>query len=151
MRKKYRMSGIVVFIGYILLIPSILGVLTGLLISVGSGAGGASVLVQMKEDTRRTLQTASVPAPLIEKVVSLQPVQDAELASLSDSQKQAVTESQAHMVGGTAGAGIVGAAGVGAGIAFAIMCLVSGLVGWLLVMKKRVLQCTNCGAVIAAS
>ena len=34
---------------------------------------------------------------------------------------------------------------------FGISCLVGGLLGWLLVMKKKVLQCKNCGAVIAAS
>jgi hypothetical protein len=38
---------------------------------------------------------------------------------------------------------------------FAIFCGVSsfvgGLFGWLLIMKKRVLQCSACGAVINAS
>jgi hypothetical protein len=36
---------------------------------------------------------------------------------------------------------------IGWGIAF----FVSGLLGWLLVMKKRVLQCDVCGAVVNAS
>jgi hypothetical protein len=29
--------------------------------------------------------------------------------------------------------------------------LVGGLLGWLLVMKKQILQCNRCGAVVAAS
>jgi hypothetical protein len=32
-----------------------------------------------------------------------------------------------------------------------ILAFVSGLLGWLLVMKKRVLQCGLCGAVVNAS
>jgi hypothetical protein len=32
-----------------------------------------------------------------------------------------------------------------------IACFVGGLLGWLLVMKKRVLQCDVCGAVVNAS
>lgn len=36
---------------------------------------------------------------------------------------------------------------IGWGTAF----FVSGLLGWLLVMKKRVLQCDVCGAIVSAS
>jgi membrane associated rhomboid family serine protease len=41
--------------------------------------------------------------------------------------------------------------GGGLSIATAIASVVGGLVGWLLVMKKRVLQCSVCGAVVNAS
>lgn len=52
-----------------------------------------------------------------------------------------------------------GRLGAGSGEAlvsgFAVFCGVSsfvgGLFGWLLIMKKRVLQCGTCGAVINAS
>ena len=45
------------------------------------------------------------------------------------------------------------ASGLAAGIVIAIgiACFVGGLLGWLLVMKKRVLQCPVCGAVVNAS
>jgi hypothetical protein len=36
-------------------------------------------------------------------------------------------------------------------IGLGVACFVSGLLGWLLVMKKRVLQCDVCGAVVNAS
>ena len=46
-------------------------------------------------------------------------------------------------------------AGVAIGVGFAIFCgvasFVGGLIGWLLVMKKRVLQCSVCGAIVNAS
>jgi hypothetical protein len=35
--------------------------------------------------------------------------------------------------------------------AFGVASFVGGLLGWLLVMKKRVIQCSNCGAVVNAS
>ena len=89
-RKIFRMSMPVVVIGFILLIPSVLGmlfcafaVLVGLSNS-GSNGGAAAIAISVF---------------------------------------------------------------VGIGIAF----FVGGLIGWLLVMKKRVLQCSNCGATISAS
>ena len=34
---------------------------------------------------------------------------------------------------------------------FLVVSFIGGIFGWLLIMKKKVLQCTHCGAVIAAS
>lgn len=34
---------------------------------------------------------------------------------------------------------------------FAVCAFVGGLLGWLLIMKKKVLVCTNCSAVVPAS
>jgi len=49
------------------------------------------------------------------------------------------------------GAGIIALLGTGfTGFAF-VVSLIGGLLGWLLVMKKHVLQCSTCGATIAAS
>jgi hypothetical protein len=36
-------------------------------------------------------------------------------------------------------------------VAIGIACFVGGLLGWLLMMRKRVLQCPVCGAVVSAS
>jgi hypothetical protein len=94
-KKVYRMSGPVVAIGFILLIPSVIGIIISgvMLFGVVSAGGNASD-----------------------------------------------TASQA-------------AVGIGVGVAafFGIASFVGGLVGWLLVMKKRVLQCSFCGAVVNAS
>lgn len=88
-RKKRRMSGPVVFIGFILLIPSV-------------------------------ASTILFSAVALECILGTKP-------------------------GG--GSGI--AFGVAAGLALA--SFVGGLLGWLLVMKKNVLQCTHCSAVVNAS
>jgi len=90
-RKKHRLSGPVVVIGYILLIPSILGII----ISAMS------------------------------------------LFFVSSSARP----------GSEAATGLAGGFFIFLGIAF----FVGGLLGWLLIMKKSILQCTVCGAVINAA
>jgi len=85
-KKKYRLSGPVVAIGYILLVPSVLGIVVAVLALVMTSSSGG---------------------------------------------------------GGGLAEGIF--------IFIAIGFLVMGLLGWLLVMKKQVLQCSICGAVINAT
>ena len=97
-RKIRRLSGPAVAIGYILLIPSILG----------------------------------MAACAILFIVSL-------LA--------AITSAAHESVFATAFVGTWSLAVVSGGIG----CFVFGLVGWLLVMKKHVLQCVYCGAVVDAA
>jgi hypothetical protein len=88
-RRIFRMSGPVVVIGFILLIPSVLGIMFSVLMLVGS----------LSSEGGNTLTT-----------------------------------------------------GIGVWITLlGIASFVGGLLGWLLVMKKRVLQCSVCGAVINAS
>ena len=41
--------------------------------------------------------------------------------------------------------------GSGLTVVFGISCFVGGLLGWILTMRKRVLQCSDCGATISAS
>jgi hypothetical protein len=93
-RRVYRMSGPAVVIGYILLIPSIFGMLLcALIVAMAFGTG---FLGENKPDA---------------------------------------------MMLGISGMGFV----------FGISCFVAGLLGWLLVMKKRILKCSVCGAVVQAS
>ncbi|MGP8174569.1 MAG: hypothetical protein ACLP7O_08485 [Terracidiphilus sp.] len=58
------------------------------------------------------------------------------------------------VVGAAHGSGILAALAGGGSLAIlyvAILCFVGGLVGWLLIMKKHVLQCVYCGAVVDAA
>ena len=91
-KKKYRLSGPVVLIGYILLIPSVLGVIVSLVAFVN--------------------------------ISSVAPHANADAA-----------------------AGLAGGFIIIIGVAF----LVAGLLGWLLVMRKQILQCNVCGAVVNAA
>jgi hypothetical protein len=95
-KKRFRMSGPAVAIGFILLIPSVLGILFSafILFAVAVGVG--------------------------------------------------------HDAGNP---DVAGAAAIGTGIAIfiGVGCFVGGLLGWLLIMRKRVLQCNVCEAVVNAS
>jgi hypothetical protein len=91
-KKVFRMSGPVVIIGFIFLIPSILGM-------------SASALV---------LVTAVLSKPLGISINA-----PAFIATIA--------------------------------VAIGISSFIGGLLGWLLVMKKRVLQCSICGSTVSAS
>ena len=88
-RKKYRMSGPVVAIGYLLLVPSVFGIIISLIIIGNSSTAGT----------------------------------------------------HSHMSAFLAGFALL----------FGIGSFIGGLLGWLLVMKKNILQCHQCGAVVNAS
>jgi len=96
-KSPYRMSGIVVFIGYILIIPSVVGICLGAMTLLGLGI------------------TAATPSEYSDQ-----------------------TGAFLAVAGAT-------------GFMFILAPLLLGLLGWLLVMKKSVLQCNACGAVVPAS
>lgn len=150
--KIHRMSGPVVAIGYLLLIPSILAILISggcALLSLGAGASVASS--GLPAQTVKRLQEEGVPPHIIEKLEKSEPLTEEDRQSLTPSQLGSVTGTQLG-VGGARAAGAVGGALGAAFFAFTgIGAFVSGLLGWLLVMKKKVLKCAGCGAVVDAS
>lgn len=97
-RKIRRLSGPAVAIGYILLIPSILGMAACAILFIVSLTVGLTSAAQ-----------------------------------------------------GSAFATVFAGLGTLAFVYIGIFCFVSGLVGWLLIMKKHVLQCVHCGAVVDAA
>lgn len=126
-KRLYRMSDVVVVIGYILLFPSLLGMvitmaLTGFLM-IAPIVGGAAA----KSPESVSSDGPSLPgAPIVRRSASERPE--------------------------TAAAGVVAAVFAAvSGVAMFIMCFVSGLVGWLLIMKKTVLWCNLCGMTIDAA
>jgi len=145
------MSGPVVAIGYILLIPSVLGMVISAIGLLGSGGATTATIDQLKTEIRTTLSGKDIPEPIINKVVNLDSVSDADLDGLTDEQKQEVTDARLSLSAGTAGAGLGGAILGGGSVCFGVFCFIGGLLGWLLIMKKKVLQCSSCSAVVAAS
>jgi len=91
----FRLGGIIATIGFILLIPSFLGMLFGGLMMLSTFSAGY-------------------------------------LATTADA------------------AGVIGALGSSSLCVF-ISSFVGGLLGWLLILRKKILQCNNCGATVAAS
>ena len=63
----------------------------------------------------------------------------------------AIAAGPALIRGSGALAVVLSGSGIMADVLIGIGCFVGGLLGWLLVMKRDVLQCDNCGAVVNAS
>ncbi len=147
-RKTFRMSGPVVVIGFILLIPSVLGMLFGIFMLFITGAASTQTSVSGE---RKIRAAQDVPEPIIAEVIAKKSVGNAELESLSPEKQSAIHDAQlsasAQRVGAGAATVIVG----GFSLFIVVASFVGGLLGWLLMMRKRVLQCVRCGAVVAAS
>jgi hypothetical protein len=161
-KKVFRMSGPVVAIGFILLIPSVIGMGIGLFGFLASAAPNAEQarISQIRDYATSGLRRNGVPETTIKAV----------LDAVSDGRDQEVRQLTAEMPRADSSwvydaqeklrnAGLVGKGksdfGTALGTAFSIGLLVGsfvgGLLGWLLVMRKRVLQCSLCRAVISAS
>lgn len=98
--KVRKMSPIVAFIGWLLTIPSIFGILIALMIFISSMSVGAG----------------------------------SEMQNMSD----------VDAVGTAIGLSI----GIGASLLIGISSLIGGLLGYLLIMKKKVYKCEVCGYII---
>lgn len=66
-------------------------------------------------------------------------------------QKGAVDKAVSSVTAVQTAAGAATVIGGGIGVFLAVIFFIGGLLGWLLVMKKKVLHCTNYSAVVPAS
>jgi len=98
--KVSKMSPIVIFIGWILTIPSIFGVLLAVLLFFSSISAGSTVSSQ--------------------------------------------AASAAEVTGAAIGTGL----GIGVSVFIGVTSLIGGLLGYLLIMKKKVYKCGVCGFIL---
>jgi hypothetical protein len=153
------MSTPVVVIGFILLIPSILGILFSLLLLLGVSGSGATVNLQAKRQAASQMQDAGVPTRIINAVLAgnsdyVDQWMNADTVAngrVTAFQEETVRQAQTELHASTVGTGIGMFFGAGLAIFLAVSSFVGGLLGWLLVMRKRVLQCSLCNAVVNAS
>lgn len=163
MRKEriYRLSGPAVVIGWILLIPSFIGITIGAIILIGGWIIGASAPpktnVTIEQVTLDSMRTIGIREPVIELVKKGEPVPSNLTNGMTAEQRQflAAIESERgkyhagdeHAAVVTKGFGIFGSI---FGPVIIIGSFIDGLLGWLLTMKKNVLRCTGCTAVVNA-
>ena len=161
-----RMSNPVVVIGFILLIPSVVFTLIfgGCTILGSIGTGGAAVeaaeeVSTLHENAVRILTDIGYNTEEAETILTTEShlfgVTDT--SKYSEAQLEAVTkalelESESTAIAAGAGLGTA-AAGFGAfiGVVLTIGSFVSGLLGWILIMKKNVLKCGSCSAIVDAA
>lgn len=183
-RKIYRLSGPVVVIGYLLLIPSILGiVVSAILMFAALTYGQQSSLSDPDHDLRiqcfnetkaamTTMANGVEPLPsdypnidtycecLLPAARKGQPTGIGSLAAAScsrliasgsltsaDAATQRLYDEQDYSTSDT----FLRTAGSGIAVIGGIAAFISGLLGWLLVMRKRVLRCNMCGSTVSAS
>ena len=142
LRRVYRRGSLGVFFGYALLLPSILvGVLgtMGVVAPRSDGDFGAA-------RTRSALEAAGVPERVAEEVFTRQEVLETELSSLGEAQRRLVREAQMVVADSGARDTIERFTGGNGFRALAVAAVTTGLLGWFLVRKERVAQCSSCGA-----
>jgi hypothetical protein len=153
-KRVYRMSGPAVVIGFILLIPSILGIcfggLTMLFTVIGSAAAPSTIDTAIQEVKTR-LVSLEVPDDIVADVIAGKHVEENRLTPLTYPQRSAIHESELKISTAKAAPGLAACCGGGFSVMIMIGSFVGGLLGWLLVMRKTVLQCFRCGAVVPAS
>ncbi len=150
-RKTFRMSGPVVVIGFILLIPSVLGMLIGILMLFLTGAASTQTSMSSERDIRARLVAQDIPESIIGEVFASKPVGNAELMSLNSQQQSAIHDAQLSVSAQKVGGGVATFIAGGFCMFIIVASFVAGLLGWLLIMRKRILQCARCGAVVPAS
>jgi hypothetical protein len=151
LEKRYRMSTPFVAIGYILLVPSILGIIFSLLVVFMTGLGGSRVGSASRDIAATNLRQAGVAEPIVQKVIASQQITAEDDATLTPAEKGAIQKAESSITAQETAAGAATVLGGGIGIFFAVVSFICGLLGWLLVMKKKVLFCSNCSAVVPAS
>jgi hypothetical protein len=166
-KKLFRMSPSVVVIGFIFLIPSVIGMLIslfGILGSVASAGASASMNASSASSKREAIsrmREAGVPRHVINAVLAGRTSEvdqwlhaDIETnGRVTAYQAEPVRQAQRDIEPGVASLSLDGLlphlVGISS-IVFGIISFVGGLFGWLLVMRKKVLQCAVCGAVVNA-
>jgi hypothetical protein len=141
-----RMNGFLVVVGFILFIPSVVGVLIGGIGALGSGVF-ASQAKRTPEEIRTELKGVAVPDPMIDQLVAGNPVTKEQLAGLNEQQQMAVGKATIAIIARKAPAGAM----VGGSIVILLISVVLGVVGWLFIRKKWVFLCTKCPAVVPAT
>lgn len=142
LRRVHRRGVLAVFLGYSLLLPSILVGVLGTMGVVAPRSEGAPVA----ERTRTALESAGVPAKVADEIFSRQEVLESELTSLGEAQRRLVREAQMAVADSGARDTIERITGGNAFRALIVAAVTTGLFGLFLVRKERVAQCSNCGA-----
>jgi len=125
--------------------------LFGFLMLFATGSASSNVSQEIDQEARSELSAAGVPKDVTERVLKGGKIPDSIMQSLTSEQQQAIETTRLKISGGKIGAGAGVAIAGGFSLVVIVMSFVGGLLGWLLVMKKKVLQCTTCETVIAAS
>jgi hypothetical protein len=144
-RRRYRSSVVVVLIGYLLLVPSLLGVAFGTLGVIERESTAESSASSARNETLHVLQAAEIPSRVIHSVLSLEDCDAGDLAALSDEQRETVGAARRYWSARKRGTPV--SCSGDPWLLMAVMSLTGGILGSCCLLKKTVLQCMTCAAV----
>jgi len=191
-KSVFRMSGPAVAIGFILLIPSIAGMIFSGLILVGAfsyqGNGSRVTMpvqnasfqsafdANFRQSCAKSFMQRSAAAGISASLPLAERYCECALSTFKQTSSETIaahacfdrandgtldtlgpgvddfysgnTASEGHAGEGDSLFRVIGSVSA---VALGVASFVGGLLGWLLVMRKRVLQCDTCGAVVSAS
>ena len=152
-QKVNRLSGPAVAIGYLLLIPSICGIIlaASMFLMVIFGAAATASGETAREVHMEALEDLDIPTELVGKIQRDEDLSAAERESLTNEQRSAIDAIELSMAGSAAAGGCFAFLGTTFAAFIAVTSFVGGLIGWLLVMRKKVLRCDHCGAIVEAA
>lgn len=150
-QKVRKFSPPLVVIGWLLLVPSFLGVSCGgmtLLATAGAAAGSAQDLEREYADSLSTIEGLSDQQVQTIAAKGVRPDRPQLTAlGLNSSQADAVIRAHGLRSAGQAGAA-VGTGLVGSfGIFVVATSFIGGVFGWLLLLKKKVISCRSCSGI----
>jgi len=144
-RRAYRHGSLSVFVGRLLLVPSILVLVLGSMGVVGFRPAATREAVERARAATDELASAGVSDGLVAEVVASRAPSDSQLAALSDEQRQSIRRAQMAVAESGAHATMSRVTSSDAFRVLVVLALASGVLGVFLVRKTSVLQCTNCG------
>ena len=136
-RTVHRLGRWPAMVGYVLLIPAILGLIVNLVILATAAFG----LAKAVSDVTR------IPVPTVGMVMRVEEISDEQIALMTAEQQQAVRAARLATTGATLG-GMGSRNGTGG---FALVAwLMVAMSGLFLSRKKQILRCTTCEIVLSA-
>ncbi len=150
-KKKYRLGTPLVVIGYIFLIPSVCAFFIALLIILSAFIGAPNRNEKINIGARATLEEANIPQPLIEKFMSHEMITSQEKSRLTRQQRQILHDAKGTQIKGQfVNGATVGIMGI-LSVVMIVVAIFGVVIGALLTIKKKVLQCSACDAIVNAS
>jgi hypothetical protein len=152
--KVFRLSGCLVALGFTILIPCFLLLCFAIVVgAIGTAAtGGASVKVteRAKQEALGKLQAIEGLSPVVvAEFGSNTRLSEVTIDSLTSEQSNQVYRIQSHyntqVSGAAVGTGLFALVGGGFVIAMLAICIPGLIVGFLLILRKKVWRCQQCG------
>ena len=149
-RKIFRLGGCVAALGFMTVLASLAAAGVALLGFLFTGAATVGSAQSLDEVMCQNLVDHGVPAPIASRVISGPPLTQKEREALTQDQRRRVEVMEQNRLQTRAATGVFALLGGGTSICLGSAGFIGLVLGFLLMLRKRVLQCGNCGAVVAA-